>query len=369
MPGAPLASQPRAQSLATWTQQLRARMRASRRLRLTRAGWFVVFATLALGLATLNTGNNLLYLLLGALLGVIVLSGLLSERALRDLHVRRTLPRTLTVGIPARLQYAVRNGKRRLPSHALEIRETVSPFGAAAAFVPVLNADSTARAAIEVVPRCRGVHRLDGVSIATSFPFGLFVKERDCVLQATVVVWPRTDRRVRTVRAIGSRGRPRLHAAGMAAAAERGDYRGLREYRHGDDARDIHWRSTARRGEPIVREYDRDATSEYWIVLDAIAPTSAAGEAAVEVAAALVVQAAARGDRFGLAAGTAHLAPGGAPTGVDAALDLLAALRIRAQGPPPTLPARPEDCVLVTAREIGRSRWADVYDVFEEIAE
>lgn len=359
-------SSPDGQSFAKWPQRLRARLRFPRRLRLTRAGWFVVFATLALGFATLNTGNNLLYLLLGALLGIIMLSGWLSERALRDVHVQRTLPRTLTAGVPVRLQYTVRNGKRRLPGHGLEIRESTSVLGAVSAFVPVLNADSTVRAAIDVVPRFRGVHRLDGISLATSFPFGLFVKERDCALPATAVVWPRTDRSVRPVRAGGARGRARLHAAGMAAAAERGDYRGLREYRHGDDARDIHWRSTARRGEPIVREYDRDSADEYWIVLDGVAPTLAAGEVAVEVAAALVVQAAARGHRFGLAAGSAHLVPGGATSGADAALDLLAGFVIRTDGPPPTLPARPEDCVLVTARGTRRAHWGDVFDVSAE---
>ena len=63
-----------------------------RRLRVTRVGRTYLVITLGIGLGALNTGNNLLYLVLGFLLSVIVLSGVLSERVLRDVTVRRLLP-------------------------------------------------------------------------------------------------------------------------------------------------------------------------------------------------------------------------------------------------------------------------------------
>src|SRR5215211_7663234 len=104
-------------------RSLRALLRPPRRLRVLRAGGLLICGTLALGIASLFTGNNLLYLLMGALLGTISLSGWLSERALRRIRLRRTVPRAVTAGTPAHIEYTVRNRKRRLPSHGLELRE------------------------------------------------------------------------------------------------------------------------------------------------------------------------------------------------------------------------------------------------------
>ncbi|HZN92979.1 MAG TPA: DUF58 domain-containing protein, partial [Myxococcales bacterium] len=64
-------------------------LRPPRTLKTTRTGRTYLVLTLGVGFGALNTGNNLLYLLLGLLLSMIVLSGVLSERALRDLQVRR----------------------------------------------------------------------------------------------------------------------------------------------------------------------------------------------------------------------------------------------------------------------------------------
>jgi uncharacterized protein (DUF58 family) len=350
-------------------RRLRVLLRPPRRLRVLRAGGFLISGTLALGFATLNTGNNLLYLLMGALLGTIALSGWLSEHALRDIALRRTVPRAVTVGTPAHLEYSVRNGKRRLPSHGLELRERLqaqTPLRCGSGYVAALEPGGSTRVRVELLPERRGVYALEGLVLGTLFPFGLFAKERDVDLAGTVVVWPRTDRPVRTPRVAAASGRRLRIAATAALGAERGEYRGLREYRPGDDPRDIHWRTTARRGVLMVREYDREAKDEYWIVLDTISATEAAGEIAIEVAASIIAAAAGRGDRFGLAAGSTRIPPGTAAGRVEAALDVLAAVIVTRAGPAPTPPVRPQSCVLVTARAADRTTWGDVFSVAEE---
>src|SRR5690606_25500212 len=90
-------------------RRLRLALRPPRRLRLLRPGVYVIVGALLLGLATLNTGNNLLYLLLGALLGMIALSGWLSESTLRDVHVRRSLPVAVVAGESVRIDYTITN--------------------------------------------------------------------------------------------------------------------------------------------------------------------------------------------------------------------------------------------------------------------
>jgi uncharacterized protein (DUF58 family) len=350
-------------------RKLRALLRPPRRLRVLRSGGFLISGTLALGFATLNTGNNLLYLLLGSLLGTIALSGWLSERALRDVSLRRTVPRAVTAGTTAHIEYSVRNGKRRLPSHGLELRELLqphSPLHCGGGYVAALEPGASARVRVELLPARRGVYALEGLVLGTLFPFGLFAKERDVELPGTLVVWPRTDRPVRTPRVAAASGRRLRMAAAAAVGAERGEYRALREYRAGDDPRDVHWRTTARRGVLMVREYDREAKDEYWIVLDTVAPTDAAGEAAIEVAASIVAAAGTRGDRFGLAAGSARIPPGTAAGRVEAALDVLAAVIVTRAGPAPTPPVRPQSCVLITARGADGSSWGDLFNVADE---
>lgn len=355
------------------------RSRVRRRVRIERAGAFLVGGTILLGLAALNTGNNLLYLLLGSLFGTLVLSGWLSELTLRGLTVRRAVPRAVTAGATARIEYTVRNGRRRTASHGIVVREAGSgtareggsgdamgdgaAMGFGGSYVKTLEPGGAERVRALLDTTRRGVYPLHSVALATSYPFGLFTKERHLPLAGSLVVWPRTDRPVRRPLPGGERGM-RVHAGAAAAhGIERGDYRGMREYRVGDDPRDIHWRTTARRGEPILREYDRSVSEEYWIVLDTVAADRDAGEAAIEVAASLVAAAAARGDRFGLAAGGARIPPGTAPGRAEAALDLLAAVKLTANGGAPAAPAAARSCVLVTARSDHTVGWGDTYVV------
>src|SRR5262249_20712288 len=99
------------------------RMRPPRRLKFTREGKFFVGITLGAGFAAINTGNNLLYLLLGMLLALIIVSGLMSELSLRDLTVVRRLPLRAQVGRPHLVEIEVFNHKARVPSYAIEVED------------------------------------------------------------------------------------------------------------------------------------------------------------------------------------------------------------------------------------------------------
>ncbi|HEX8362447.1 MAG TPA: DUF58 domain-containing protein, partial [Longimicrobium sp.] len=221
-------------------ESLRRWFRPPRRLRISRVGWVFSGGALLLGVAAIGTGNNLLFLLLGAMLGFITLSGWLSEQMLRGLEVRRRSPRAITAGEPARIAYELKNGKQRLPSFAIEVGEAGS---AALAWVAVLEPGAAGVGRAEGSWERRGVYPLGTVTLATSFPFGLFRKERDVELPGEAVVWPRADRPVREPRPSGDRPLPAGHRPAGAAAA-RGEFRALRPFRPGDDPRDVHWRTT-----------------------------------------------------------------------------------------------------------------------------
>jgi uncharacterized protein (DUF58 family) len=336
------------------------KIRAWRRISFTTGGVAFTLGTFAVGFAAMNTGNNLLYLLLGSMLGFMTVSSWLSEQAIRDIRVERHPPHPVTVGHDLRLVYEVTNDKRLLPSLAVEIVEAGLPERAFLAQVPP-RASVTVRSVNSFVQR--GIYPLGTVTLSTGFPFGLFRKERDVELPGELVVWPRTDRRVREPSVGGGRMR-RAGFASQGALGARGEYRSLRAYRSGDDPRDIHWRSTARFGEPVMREYERDGSETRWICLDTRVEPSDAAEVAVEVAAALSAQAVAGRHPFALVAGEAVLDPGEGPGHLERALDILARVDFSPSAPAPVPPAAPEQCVLVGVH--ARSGFGDAYVVGPE---
>lgn len=327
-----------------WARGVWREIRAWRRISFTSGGGVFTAGVLAVGFAALNTGNNLLYLLLGAMLGFIAVSGWLSEQAIRSLHVERHVPRAVRVGQELRIGYTVSNAKPRLPSLAVEIAEAGLP---GRAFLAHVEAGGTAQArSLNRFVR-RGVYPLGTVTLSTAFPFGLFLKERDLEIPGEVVVWPRTDRPVRAP-SLGGGHVPRTGVSARGAQGPRGEYRSLRTYRPGDDPRDIHWRSSARLREPALREYERDGAETRWICLDLRAEPGDPAEVAVEAAASLAAQAMTEGRTFGLAAGDTVVDPGEGGGQLERVLDVLARVDFSPVALPPLPPVDPVSCVLVS---------------------
>lgn len=237
----------------------------------TRDGWWCLFAAVGLGVAAVNTGNNLVYLLCAMLLALIVVSGVLSELTLRGLRLTAVLPDEVYAGRAALFGAIVANAKRRRASHsvAIEILGPRAGPGRRAAvarvlYLPQLEAGAERLVTWEATLAARGCHRLSGLRITTRFPFGLFVKAAPVGLDAEVLVFP----------AVGPVAPDRLRqlgGAGGAATRRRGrgdDLRNLRQYRPEDDPRLIHWRSSAKAQVLTVRELEEDTTLDTRLTLD-----------------------------------------------------------------------------------------------------
>jgi uncharacterized protein (DUF58 family) len=151
--------------------------------------WYVGL-TIGIGAGAINTGNNLLFLILGLLLSSIVVSGLLSELNLRGVRVERRLPSFARAGAPALVGLVARNEKPRAPSFSLEIRERSGDVSGSAHLLAVLAGD-TVEAAYETVPARRGRYRFAELEIATRAPFGLFEKARPVEAPDELIVLPR----------------------------------------------------------------------------------------------------------------------------------------------------------------------------------
>src|SRR5215470_578496 len=161
---------------------------APRTLRPTREGWWCLLATVGVGLVAVSTANNLLYLLEAMLLGLIVVSGLLSEMSMRGLRLGLRVPDEIFAGQPALFAVTVVNGKRRLPSYSLAL--AAPGHGVIVRYIPRLRAGEERLIAWETVFPSRGRQRLPTLRVTTRFPFGLFAKSAPAVVEGDVLVYP-----------------------------------------------------------------------------------------------------------------------------------------------------------------------------------
>jgi uncharacterized protein (DUF58 family) len=237
---------------------LLAGLRPRRTIRPTRDGWWCLAAAVGLGFAAMNTSNNLLYLLASLLLGLIIVSGVLSEQSMRGLRLTAVVPEEIFAARPVMLGARVVNAKRWLPTYSIALEG-----GRRRLYVQRLAAGAERLVTWEATFPARGRQRLPGVRVRTRFPFGLFVKAGRRLLDDEIVVFP-------AVHSLDPARRRRLDAAGARALHRRGrghDLYNLREYRAGDDPRLIHWRSSAKAGTLVVRELTAEIAVDARIVL------------------------------------------------------------------------------------------------------
>jgi uncharacterized protein (DUF58 family) len=259
-----------------------------RSTRVTSEGLQFLIFTLAIGIAAINTGNNLFYLLLAMMLSLILISGIVAEYSLRRLVLHRHLPDLIVVNQPVTATLVVKNRKSSLPSFSLVIFDVSDGRDLARGVtVPELPSGASRLVSYPFLATRRGRLRLDGVRVATEFPFGLFMKKAFYHVEGSVVVCPEIiplDEGL--LQGLMSTGQEQnLHRRGHGS-----DLYNLRLYHAGDDSRSIHWPTTARTSQLTVRETEAEEQHRATIRLSTIAPVSHDGvfEQAVSLSASLV---------------------------------------------------------------------------------
>ena len=236
-----------------------------RKLKFTREGKTFVWITLGIGFAAINTGNNLMYLILGMLLSLILVSGILSEQSLRKVTVVRDRSQRLMAGCEGLLRVHLSNGKKRFISYCVEVEEILDYEGIhqVPAYQLRLGPGESEDAFVRVRFLRRGVYESVGVLLATRFPFALFRKGRVLEESREILVHPVVHAVPLPEMLTRSRGLERS----QPRAGQGGDVRGVRPYQSGDPFKDVHWKVTARRGRLMVREYEAPATRSVWLGL------------------------------------------------------------------------------------------------------
>lgn len=198
-------------------------------------------------------------------------------------------PAKVHAGTDSRVEVVVQNRSgRRLP--ALTVRDPFDRGRRQARFLLASLADhEVARAAYRLPTNQRGVFRVGPLEVTKSDSFGLAATTRAVAAAAELTVYPRVD----VVAALPqTRGHDPLAGADHPTALGVGgeDFYGLRAYEMGDDLRRVHWPSTARQGELMIRQHEMPWQGRATVVLDvrAAVHTTESLELAVSAAASIV---------------------------------------------------------------------------------
>ena len=244
------------------------------RIRPTKVGIWYVLAALVVGVAATNTGNNALYIVLAMMLGVLVVSGIVSRVNLQRLAFELAPPGEVFANRPFHVRLAVRNGGRWLPRWLLvfSLGEPGQPL-----LVPYLPRGGTSRGFMELLVPRRGRHRFSSVHVGSIFPLGFFHKGLRYRADTEVLVYPELYPAATTAPERSSaRGDGYTQRVGWGH-----DLHSLRTFRHGDDPRRIHWKQTARTGALVYTERETEEGRRLSILFDnAVGPLPTAAEEA-----------------------------------------------------------------------------------------
>jgi uncharacterized protein (DUF58 family) len=285
-----------------------ARLRDAFDYDVTGIGILYVVIVLLIGIAALNTGNNLLYIIVAALLAAILVSGFASAMVLRDLVLDVRLPEHVFAGRPALGRVVLRNPRRWLPSFSVNVisarknkatkhwQWTPTTFAlpprrsperqwirlrdwtlrrrAAKAtsprifdgtvYFPYIPAGGEVKADLELNFEQRGRYQQESFGLATRFPFAFLTKTRRVPLLREIIAYPSVEPTDEFFEVL-----PMITGEFETFARGRGyDLYRIREYMPEDSARHVDWKATAKSGSLKVREFSREDERKLRIVFD-----------------------------------------------------------------------------------------------------
>ena len=273
----------------------------------TRIGIVYVLVAIVIGVAALNTGNNLLYIIVSAMLGAIFLSGVASAAVLRGLVLDVRLPEHVFAGRSVAARIMLRN-RRWMPSFSVSVvpprkrkagkhwtwkpTSFAFPSGRAperqwlhlpdrklervitaatppgifegSVYFPYIAGTSEASADLELHFEKRGRYQQDSFGLSTRFPFSFLVKTRRVPLSREVIVYPSLEPPDELFEVL-----PLITGEFESFVRGRGyDLYRIRDYMPEDSARHVDWKSTAKSGSPKVREFTREDERKLRLVFD-----------------------------------------------------------------------------------------------------
>lgn len=257
--------------------------------RVTHAGAVYLGFVFLLSMTATGTGNNLMFIILAALLSSIVVSGIVSRNALKQIALSLQLPENVFAGEKVSIKISMMNLKRFFPSFSIRVQDPemsrrespfirirqwiaggksapageMAIFRKAAYFPVLLPRETRSELTVQSFPK-RGLYKLEGFWISTRFPFGFFQRGRLVAAEGEILVYP-------IVQNISVFSHLLPFLPGTIESPHPGPGETLfsiRKYQEAESARTIDWKATAKTGELMAREYAREEEGRFCLILD-----------------------------------------------------------------------------------------------------
>ncbi len=238
----------------------------NRTLQLTREGGGFIFLIFGVGLGAINTGNNLLYLVLAMCCSLVAVSGVLSELALKKVTIQVRFREGIFAQEPCAITFILKNNKIRIPSYSLTVDFLSNSLTEARLETPAnffqIPSGAISEKTVRFIASQRGWLTIDSCKLSTSFPFGFFVKTKIAPIQLETLIYPAIqqielpktfpsgDGEGKIIRSIGS------------------EIGTIREFKPGDSLNSIHWKTTAKTGELHTKEFTAEGSKKISIFLN-----------------------------------------------------------------------------------------------------
>src|SRR5215475_6251202 len=246
------------------------------------AGLLFSALILLVTILSLSSGNNLLYLVLSALLATMFVSWAPSRVNLSRIGASVRFPNHIFAGESATFDLTVTNRSRLLPAFSLTVAMSEGGAGGARGeaaskakegatnatdlvYLPIVPARASASARIERGFPKRGVYPINGFVVHSRFPFGFIEQRRRLEAKGEIVVYPAPlplDEFGHALPPLLGRVEGRVKGSGS-------DLYAIRQYISSDHRRQIDWKATAKTSQVMVREFMRDDDWRVTIIFDA----------------------------------------------------------------------------------------------------
>ena len=268
----------------------------TQRLLWTREGVGYILVWGGLLLTGLYQQINLILLVAGLAAGPIVASVFASASMLRKLRVSRRVPAYVFAGDPLNIDYRLENDRRWTAALALWIDDSLVPIDRTVSgtgsihlrvFFERVAGGERGMVRWQGVAPARGKYRLRALDMITRSPFGLLERRVTVLDPAQLVVYPTVGQLSRRWQVVQRQATETRQGQRHDRSSQQQEYHGLRDYRPGDSPRWIHWRTSARIGKPMVKEFEQQNEQDLAILIDPWLPrtkVTAAQREALELA-------------------------------------------------------------------------------------
>lgn len=223
--------------------------------------------TLLLGFAAVNTGNNLLFLVVSGLLAFMSVTGLAGMINLKGLAPELLAPAEIFAGSAAPFRLRLRNEKQRLPSFLIRIECQ----GGQGVTLPVVSRGSVTETSVQLVFPRRGLAQIGTIRISSPFPVNFFTRFWSFSMDEELIVYPRL------LPGSASGAGPQTQRTGGITRPERGqdgELERIAGYSGREPLRVIHWKLSARGDDLLVKEFGRQAAPPLLIDPERLAGTT-----------------------------------------------------------------------------------------------